>query len=142
MSDYPQLKLKNQLCFPLYAAARQVTSAYTPYLRPLGLTYTQYLVMMVLWECDGLRVSDICGLLRLDSGTITPLIKKLCAEGLAEKRHCEDDERSVRVFLTEKGRALEERASGIPGEIAGCVRLEPGEAGELYRLLYKLLGEN
>jgi len=141
MGDYPQLKLKNQLCFPLYAAARQITSAYTPYLKPLGLTYTQYLVMMVLWEEDGLSVGDICGRLRLDSGTITPLIKKLAAEGLAEKRHCEDDERVVKVFLTDKGKVLEERAKDVPLEMAGCVKLDPADAGELYRLLYKLLGE-
>ena len=135
------LKLDNQLCFPLYAAARKVTNLYTPVLKPLGLTYTQYLVFMVLWEKDGVTVSDICDRLMLDSGTITPLLKKMEAAGYVERNRSKQDERIVMITLTAKGRELKEKAGSVPGCIGSCISLEPAEAVQLYKLLYKLLGK-
>ena len=133
------LKLKNQLCFPLYAAARRVTGVYTPYLKPLGLTYTQYIVFMVLWEQDGLQVSEIGEKLLLDSGTLTPLLKKMEAQGYLTRTRSKLDERSVIVTLTEKGKALKTQVGEIPLKAAQRVRLSPEEGKVLYDLLYKLL---
>ena len=133
------LKLKNQLCFPLYAAARRVTGVYTPYLKPLGLTYTQYIVFMVLWEQDGLQVSEIGERLLLDSGTLTPLLKKMEAQGYLTRTRSKLDERSVIVTLTEKGKALKAQVGEIPMKAAQCVRLTPEEGQMLYKLLYKVL---
>ena len=133
------LKLKNQLCFPLYAAARRVTGVYTPYLKPLGLTYTQYIVFMVLWEQDGLQVSEIGEKLLLDSGTLTPLLKKMEAQGYLTRTRSKLDERSVIVTLTEKGKALKTQVGEIPLKAAQCVRLSPEEGQTLYQLLYKVL---
>ena len=138
-NEYNPLLLKNQLCFPLYAAARQVTGLYTPLLKPLGLTYTQYLVFLVLWEEDGLKVGDLGGRLLLDSGTLTPLLKKLEEKGLLTRRRCEEDERVVRVFLTDEGRALRAKALTIPASVGSCVSLSEADARDLYRILYTLL---
>jgi len=135
------LLLKNQLCFPLYAAARRITGAYTPYLRPLGLTYTQYLVLLVLWEENGIAMSALCGRLLLDSGTLTPVLKRMEAAGLLTRERCADDERRITISLTETGRSLREKVQEIPREIARCVPLSPADAAELYRLLYLFLGE-
>ncbi|MBQ4595604.1 MAG: MarR family transcriptional regulator [Solobacterium sp.] len=140
MSD-PALILENQLCFPLYAAARKVTGLYTPYLKEIGLTYTQYLVMMVLWEKDGIRISDICGRLRLDTGTVTPMLKKMEDEGLLKRSRCADDERTVLITLTEQGLGLKEKAGDIPAKVGPCVPLNKEEAELLYRLLYQILSE-
>lgn len=138
--DYHEaMKLENQLCFPLYAAARAVTSLYTPYLKPLGLTYTQYILFLVLWEKDGLTVGEICKRLMLDSGTLSPMLKKLRQQGYIEKQQSTSDERSFIITLTEKGRELQERAKDIPAQIGSCIDLAPEKAGELYRLLYELL---
>ena len=102
--DYREaMKLENQLCFPIYAAARNITSMYTPYLKPLGLTYTQYILFLVLWERDGLTVGEICRKLMLDSGTLSPILKKLRTEGYIEKNQSTEDERSYIITLTEKG---------------------------------------
>ena len=133
------MKLKNQLCFPLYAAARQVTGLYTPLLQPLGLTYTQYLVFLVLWEQDGITVGEIGEKLLLDNGTLSPLLKKLQQAGYIERRRSAGDDRVVLVTLTEQGRALQERAKDVPRQAAGCVDLPPEKARELYTLLYELL---
>lgn len=138
-NEYNPLLLKNQLCFPLYAAARQVTGFYAPLLKPLGLTYTQYLVFLVLWEEDGLKVGDLGGRLLLDSGTLTPLLKKLEEKGLLTRRRCEEDERVVRVFLTDEGRALRAKALTIPASVGSCVSLSEADARDLYRILYTLL---
>ena len=105
-NEYEQLRLENQLCFPLYAASRAVTQKYTPYLKPLGITYTQYLVLLVLWETDGQRVSQLCEKLYLDSGTVTPLLKKMEQEDLVVRKRSSEDERVVIVSLTEKGSGL------------------------------------
>ena len=137
--NYDALKLENQLCFPLYAAARKITSQYTPYLKPLGITYTQYLVFMVLWEEDRLLVGDLCKRLMLDSGTITPLLKKMEKQGYVTRERCLEDERCVTVSLTDEGRALREKAVDIPMNVSACVKLPPEDAKELYRILYELL---
>ena len=133
------MKLSNQLCFPLYAAARGVTNLYTPILQPLGLTYTQYLVFLVLWERDGVTVGEIGEKLMLDNGTLSPLLKKLQEAGYIERRRSADDERVVLITLTEKGRDLQEQAKDVPKKAARCVDLPPERARELYTLLYELL---
>ncbi len=138
--DYREaMKLKNQLCFPLYAAARNVTNLYTPLLQPLGLTYTQYLVFLVLWEQDGIPVSAIGEKLMLDNGTLSPLLKKLQQAGYIERQRSKEDERVVVITLTEKGRALQLQAKDVPLKAAGCVDLPPEKAKALYTLLYELL---
>ena len=138
MSD-DELKLENQLCFPLYAAARQVVALYTPYLKELGLTYTQYIVFLVLWEKDGIPVGEIGDKLYLDNGTLTPLLKKLEAAGYLTRSRDKADERVVIVSLTDKGRALKEKAKDIPCQIGACINLKESEAQSLYILLYQLL---
>ena len=141
--DYREaMKLDNQLCFPLYAASRVVTGAYTPYLKPLGLTYTQYIVMLVLWEQDGITVGDLCRRLMLDSGTLSPLIKKMISLGFVTKEHSKEDERVVLIHLTEQGKALQEKAKDIPQQVGKCVKMEPEKAKQLYLLLYELLKSN
>ena len=138
--DYKEaMKLKNQLCFPLYAAARNVVSLYTPLLKPLGLTYTQYLVFLVLWEQDGLSVGEIGEKLWLDNGTLSPLLKKLEKEGYLTRARAEEDDRVVTVSLTEKGKDLQEKAKLIPLQVAGCIGLPPEKAKGLYSALYELI---
>ncbi|MBR2672706.1 MAG: MarR family transcriptional regulator [Oscillospiraceae bacterium] len=141
MAEFDNLKLDNQLCFPLYATARSVVNLYTPFLKPLGLTYTQYLVFLVLWEQDGISVGELCSKLYLDSGTITPLLKKMEEKGYIERRRSHEDERVVSVFLTEKGHDLKNEAKNIPTNVGQCIHLEPDEAVCLYSLLYKILGQ-
>ena len=133
------LRLENQLCFPLYAAARKVTSLYTPYFKPLGLTYTQYIVLLVLWEQKKATVGELCKKLWLDNGTLTPLLKKLEEKGLVTRTRSEEDERVVTVSITEEGEALKEQARSIPLQVGACIRLEREEAIELHALLHKLL---
>ena len=134
------MKLSHQLCFPLYAAARNVIALYTPLLKPYGLTYTQYLVLLVLWERDGITVGELCEKLMLDNGTISPLLKKMEQAGIVARCRCRGDERIVEVALTEKGRALQEEVKEIPRKVACCIDLSPEKAGALYLLLYELLG--
>lgn len=133
------LKLKNQLCFPLYAASRKIVGAYTPYLKPLGITYTQYITFMVLWEQDDIPVGDICAKLRLDNGTVTPLLKKMEDEGFITRVRDASDERRVKIRLTDAGRAMKEKVKDVPKEIGGCIRLSPEDARSLYRILYQIL---
>ena len=138
--DYREaMKLGNQLCFPLYAAARNVTNLYTPWLKPLGLTYTQYIVFLVLWEKDGVSVTEIGEKLMLDNGTLSPLLKKMEQAGYVERRRCRRDDRIVEITLTEAGRTLQEKAKDIPSHVAGCIDLSPEKAQTLYSLLYELL---
>ena len=137
--NYDALKLEKQLCFPLYACARETIKLYKPYLDELDLTYTQYIAMMVLWEKKSVTVKELGEALYLDSGTLTPLLKKMEGKGLLSRRRSEQDERSLIVTLTEKGEALKEQAIEVPYRMAACVHLERDEALELYRLLYKLL---
>ena len=133
------MKLANQLCFPLYAAARNVTNLYTPWLKPLGLTYTQYIVFLVLWEKEGLSVTEIGEKLMLDNGTLSPLLKKMEQAGYVERRRCREDDRVVEITLTEKGKSLQEKVKDVPGKVAGCIDLPPEKAQQLYSLLYELL---
>ena len=138
--DYKEaMRLANQFCFPLYAAARNVTALYTPHLKPLGLTYTQYIVFLVLWEKDGITVGEIGNALMLDNGTLSPLLKKMQQAGYIERRRCREDDRVVEITLTGKGRALQEKAKDIPQKIAGCIDLPAEKAQQLYALLYELL---
>ena len=125
--------------FPLYAAARNVTSLYTPHLKPFGLTYTQYVVLLVLWEKDGITVSEIGSRLMLDNGTLSPLLKKLEQAGLITRSRCREDDRIVEISLTQEGRALQEKLKDIPLKIAACVDLPAKKAQLLYSLLYELL---
>ena len=137
---YDSLKLENQLCFPLYACSREVIKQYKPFLDELDLTYTQYIAMMVLWEHKSVTVKELGQYLFLDSGTLTPLLKKMEAKGLISRKRDQEDERSLIVSLTAEGESLRERALEVPKKMAQCVRLNPEEAMELYKLLYKLLG--
>jgi len=134
------LKLENQLCFPLYACAREVVKKYKPFLDEIDLTYTQYVTMMVLWEKPEVTSKEIGERLHLDSGTLTPVIKKLAEKGLVTRRRDREDERNLLVTLTDAGDALKYRAAQVPVQMGGCIRLEPQEAAALYGLLYKLLG--
>ena len=136
---YDVLKLENQLCFPLYACARETIKLYTPLLEKLDLTYTQYITMLVLWEKKSINVKTLGEVLYLDSGTLTPLLKKLEGKGLVTRQRSKEDERNLIVELTEAGEQLREEALSIPIAMAKCVSLEPEEARPLYRLLYKLL---
>ena len=138
--DYHEImKLDNQLCFPLYAAARNVTNLYTPYLKPLGLTYTQYITFLVLWEKDGISVSEIGSRLRLDNGTLSPMLKKMEQAGYIERKRSRDDDRVVIISLTEKGRDLQEKAKEIPEKVGSCIDLPIEKAKELHDLLHELL---
>lgn len=134
------MKLDNQLCFPIYAASRIITSLYTPYLKPLGLTYTQYILFLVLWERDGLTVGEICKRLMLDSGTLSPILKKLRQQEYIEKKQSTSDERSFIITLTEKGRELQIKAKDIPFQVGSCVNIAPEKAQQLRDLLNELLG--
>ena len=138
-SKYDALKLENQLCFPLYACSKEIIRLYKPFLDRVGLTYTQYITMMVLWEKKSLTVKALGTELYLDSGTLTPLLKKLEEKGLVDRRRSEEDERNLIVTITEKGEALKESAVTIPGSMVKCIDLAPEEAVELYRILYKVL---
>ena len=140
MEDYEALKLCNQLCFPLYAASKEVVRRYTPLLEELGLTYTQYIAMMVLWEKEEASAKELGDRLYLDSGTLTPVLKSLEAKGYLVRCRKATDERVLMCKLTDKGRDLREKAIDVPHKIASCVCLTQEEAAELYRLLYKVLG--
>ena len=138
-NGYEQLKIENQLCFPLYACGRKIVSLYTPYLKPLGLTYTQYIVLLVLWEERSVQVKDLCRKLYLDSGTLTPVLKKMEEAGWLTRERCHEDERVVTVTVTEKGMELREEVKDIPAKIGCCVPLPAEDAKTLYRLLYQVL---
>ena len=141
MDKKDSLRLENQLCFPLYACARDVVKAYRPHLEALGLTYTQYISMMVLWDEGKVSVRDLGRKLHLDSGTLTPLLKKLESKGYLKRERSTVDERVVIACITEEGRKLKRAAAKIPQAMAKEITDFPMEdAQELYRLLYKLLG--
>ena len=139
-SKYDVLRLENQLCFPLYAASREVVKRYRPYLEPLGLTYTQYIAMMVFWVQKKCSVKELGEKLYLDSGTLTPVLKSLEAKGFVRRYRSAEDERVLLVELTDAGERLRDEALEVPVKVGGCVKLEPEEAAALYGLLYKLLG--
>ena len=141
MSDkYDKLKLENQLCFPLYAASKEIVRHYKPFLDKLDMTYTQYITMMVMWEHKELTVKELGQYLYLDSGTLTPLLKTMEKKGWVERNRSKEDERVLNVSITVQGQALREKALCVPEQMAGCVCLEPEEAADLYKLLNKILG--
>ncbi len=142
MSDnekYEALKLDNQLCFPLYACAKEIVRRYKPFLDEIDLTYTQYIAMMVLWEEKEINVKNLGGRLYLDSGTLTPVLKRLEQKGLISRQRDDKDERMLIVSITQEGEALKEKAVEIPYKMAGCVKLDEQDAKELYEILHKLL---
>lgn len=136
---YDALKLDNQLCFPIYVASREIIQSYSPYLAELDITYPQYLVLMVLWEEDDMMVNSIGKRLHLDSGTLTPLLKRMEGKGLIIRNRCKLDERIVRIKLTDKGKELRDQAVEIPPRLAKEVTLTPEEAETLKKLIYKLI---
>lgn len=137
--DYSCLRLDNQLCFPLYACSKEIIKRYKPFLDELDLTYTQYITMMVLWERKEMNVKELGEHLYLDSGTLTPLLKKLEAKGYITRQRMKTDERNVLIQITQAGEYLKEDAVHIPGEMSQCVNLETQEAKVLYILLRKIL---
>ena len=142
MADrYEALKLRNQICFPLYACSKEIVKAYKPYLDELDLTYTQYITMMVMWEHKELRVKEIGKCLFLDSSTLTPLLKRLEEKGYVVRKRSAQDERDLIVTLTDSGEALKERAVTVPERMSACVEMDPQKAQTLYALLYEVLGK-
>ena len=140
--EYEQLLLKNQLCFPLYACSRKIVGNYTPYLKPLGLTYTQYVMMMVLWEHETVNVGQLGSILHLDAGTLTPLLKRLEKAGYVTRERSKDDERITVISITDEGNDLKEKCKDIPLKLSSKKSpLSEKEAKELYRLLYLILDE-
>ena len=137
--QYEALKLENQLCFPLYACAKEVVRRYKPFLDGIDLTYTQYIVMMVLWDRRHVNVRELGSCLYLDSGTLTPLLKRLEQKGLITRSRSARDERALDVNITEEGLALREKAQEIPVEMGKCIGISGEEAGILCRLLHKVL---
>ena len=142
LEGYEQLKLENQLCFPLYATAKEVVRKYKPVLDELDLTYTQYITMMVLWEKEELNVKELGSILYLDSGTLTPLLKKLEAKGYISRNRCKEDERNLIIQITEKGDALKEKAANIPNAMTDkWLNISKEEIKTIYHALYKLLSQ-
>ena len=138
---YNVLKLENQTCFPLYVCAKEIVKAYKPFLDEIGLTYTQYITMMVLWEYKELRVKEVGAYLYLDSSTLTPLLKRLEEKGFVTRQRSKEDERDLIVTITESGEALKEQAVTIPQRLGECVHMEPQKVQMLYKLCYELIGK-
>ena len=136
---YECLKLSKQLCFPLYACSRELIKLYKPFLAELGLTYTQYITLMVLWEHKAMTVKALGQELYLDSGTLTPLLKKLEEKGLVTRRRSDLDERNLIVTITELGESMRDQALHIPEEMTKCINLPREDIRELYRMLHQLL---
>lgn len=141
MDKFESLKLSNQVCFPLYAASREVIKLYKPFLDEYNLTYTQYITMLVLWEDEKITIKELCKKLYLDSGTITPVIKKLEAMGLLIKYRDKSDERIVNVKLTDKGRELKEEIVKVPEQVSCKVNGSVEDLLILKNLLEKVLDE-
>ncbi len=137
--DYNMLKLENQICFPLYACSKEIIRKYKPFLDPLGITYTQYITLLALWDEDKLTVKALGEKLYLDSGTLTPLLKKMEGQNLIKRVRSSDDERNVCINLTEKGLKLKDKASVVPAQIGQCISLSRDEALFLHQTLHKIL---
>ena len=137
--NYENLRLCNQLCFPLYAASREIIKAYRPHLDKLNLTYTQYIAMLVFWEYGEISVKDLGKMLYLDSGTLTPVLKSLETKGYIIRHRSSQDERVLIAEITKSGKDLKNQAVSIPLKMSGCVKLSPEEAQFLYKILYKIL---
>lgn len=138
-NPYEVLKLQNQVCFPLYACTKELVRQYGPYLKECGLTYTQYIVMMVLWEREEVSSRELAECLHLDYGTLTPVLKRLSQAGYLQRERSGEDERLLKLTLTDSGRKLREKAVSIPPAIAGCMGLTTEEFMTLYTLAYKAL---
>ena len=136
---YDSLKIQNQLCFPLYACSKEIIKKYKPMLDKLDLTYTQYIVMMVMWEQKEINVKKLGECLFLDSGTLTPLLKKLENKGYISRKRSTDDERNLIISITDKGMKLRLKAKDVPMEMGKCINLSKDEAMQLYKTLYKIL---
>lgn len=136
---YAAIRLKNQMCFPLYACSKEIVRRYKPYLDQIDLTYTQYIVMMVLWEENDITVSELGKKLYLDSGTLTPVLKKLEQKKLLTRTRMKNDERVLCISVTDKGNALKEEALEIPAKMSNCLNLDKKEAEFLYSILHKML---
>lgn len=137
---YAGIRLENQLCFPLYVCSKEIVRRYKPYLDELNLTYTQYIAMMVLWEEREVTVTELGKQLFLDSGTLTPLLKKLEQKGFVTRKRMESDERNVCISITDKGDRLKEEAVKIPEKMSCCISLNPEEVKTIYTILQKVLG--
>ena len=137
--DYPQLKLEGQLCFPLYAAARKIVNVYNPLLKQIGLTYTQYIVLLALWEYGKTTVGELCRALYLDCGTLTPLLKKMEENGWVVRTRSKGDERVVNVSLTDAGWKMREQVKDLPEQVGGCIAMPREDLYTLYTLLRRLL---
>lgn len=137
--DYPQLKLEGQLCFPLYAAARKIVNVYNPLLKQIGLTYTQYIVLLALWEYGKTTVGELCRALYLDCGTLTPLLKKMEENGWIVRTRSKGDERVVNVSVTDAGWKMREQVKDLPEQVGGCIAMPREDLYTLYTLLRKLL---
>ncbi|MCR4647818.1 MAG: MarR family transcriptional regulator [Lachnospiraceae bacterium] len=143
MNDkYESIRLRNQLCFPLYAVSNMITRKYKPLLDELDLTYTQYIVMMVLWEEEKVNEKLLCETLCLKSNTVAPLLKKLESKGYIKKSKDSDDERNIIISLTKTGEKLKDKALDVPKGIACRINLSKEEAMTLYKILYKMLDED
>ncbi|KQR94952.1 MarR family transcriptional regulator [Chryseobacterium sp. Leaf180] len=141
MEDQNVPKLGNQLCFPLYLVAKEITGLYRPFLDEIGITYSQYLVMMVLWEQDGLTVNQIGEKLYLDSGTLTPLLKRLETKKMLQRRRKKEDERVVEIFLDRAGFDLKVQASEIPEKIKSRLDLSPEDLLEMKNTVNNILSK-
>lgn len=140
MTDpYDMLKLDHQLCFPLYAVSREVVKKYKPFLDEIGLTYTQYITMMVMWESREILVKDLGARLFLDSGTLTPVVNALEKKELVKRKRSETDKRDMYVIITEGGMALREQAAVIPAKVGACMPISPDDAATLYRILRQMM---
>jgi len=140
MKKNERLKLENQLCFPLYAASRLVTKCYQPLLEELGLTYPQYLVLLVLWETDSVNLKVLSDKLHLQSNTLTPLLKRMEDTGLISRTRSQEDERSIIISLTDQGKLFKLKAPKIQGQLTSSIGISQEEAEQLHGLLYKLIG--
>lgn len=136
---YDVLKLDNQLCFPLYVCSKEIVKRYKPFLDEIDLTYTQYITMMVLWEHKEMNVKELGKYLFLDSGTLTPVLKKLEGKGYITRKRNEKDERVLDVMITENGDKLKEKAVSVPASIGGCVPLGQEDAVKLFEIMHKML---
>ena len=141
MSKYDCLKLENQLCFPLYVCSKEIVRRYKPFLDELDITYTQYITLMALWDKGSLSVKELGRILYLDSGTLTPLLKTLEAKGFVTRSRDKEDERNVIISLTDEGMQLRERAVKVPAQMGSCLKIDPKDAADLYRILHTLMDE-
>lgn len=138
-NKFDALKLGNQLCFPLYVCSKEIVKRYKPFLDEIGLTYTQYITMMAVWEHEELSVKELGELLFLDSGTLTPVLKTLEKKGLLARKRSSEDERILIVTLTESGTKLKEQAVEVPFKMQSCMLIDEKDAAELYRILHTVM---